>query len=299
MKFAAVVLLQACAAKAPTLHSWTSGADGFDTHSWWTETRDGVVVFDAQFTPALAEQLLADIRSQTDAPIAAVVVTHPNPDKFLGATVFQDAGAELIASAATARAMPEVWAYKRAYFVGAGMFTDETFPALPSVDRTFDGELELGNRIRLVELGHAGVTTTQTVAVVGEDLVVGDLVAGRVHAWLEGGIVAGAAAPDVVAWKAALEELGALGAGEVYPGRGAVLPVGDAVSEQITYLTTMDDLVAGYVGRLDDPTTELGGPDAGTHFAAITAEAEAAFPDHGLPYLVTYGVYGLAWHHAR
>ena len=29
---------------------------------------DGVIVFDAQFTPALAEQLLADTRSQTDTP---------------------------------------------------------------------------------------------------------------------------------------------------------------------------------------------------------------------------------------
>ena len=106
-----------CRAEPLTLNAWTSGAEGFDTTSYWTETSDGVVVFDAQFTPDLAEELLADIRTQTDAPIAAVVVTHPNPDKFLGAPVFQAEGATLIASEATAAALPEVWAYKKALWV--------------------------------------------------------------------------------------------------------------------------------------------------------------------------------------
>lgn len=291
--------LLGCRAPELTLNTWTSGADGFDTTSTWTETADGVIVFDAQFTPALAESLLADIRASTDAPIAAVVVTHPNPDKFLGAPVFQAEGAALIASAATAAALPEVWAYKKAYFVGAGMFTEDSFPALPEVDQTFTGELTLDQgEIRLVELAHGGVTTTQTVGLVGEDLVVGDLVAGRAHAWLEGGIVDGAPAPDLAAWASALDELSALGAGDVYPGRGEVLPVDDAVAEQQAYLADMDAIVADYVADLEDPMGDLTGAEAGAHYAAITEAAEAAFPEYTLSYLVTYGVYGLALSHA-
>lgn len=292
--------LVGCRAEDLTVNAWTSGAEGFDTTTYWTETADGVVVFDAQFTPDLAEAMLADIRTQTDAPIAAVVVTHPNPDKFLGAPVFQAEGAALIASEATAAALQGVWDYKKAYFVGAGMFTDESFPALPAVDQTFRGALTLDQGgIELVELESAGVTTTQTVAVVGADLVVGDLVAGRAHAWLEGGIVDGAPSPEIDGWLSALDELPALGDGQVYPGRGEALPVADAVAEQQAYLEDMDGLVGDYVAGLQDPMAELTGADAGAHYAAITAEAEAAFPDYTLSYLVTYGVYGLALSHAR
>lgn len=290
-------LLVACTSEPLSIQRWTSGAEGFDTHSYWVDTGKEVVVFDAQFTPELANTLLADIQSQTDSPVSTVVVTHPNPDKFNGATVFQDAGATLVASEATAAAMPEVWAYKKAYFVGAGMFTEETWPALPEVDVTFGQSMELdleASAISLTVLDNPGVTTTQTVAVVGEDLIVGDLGAGRVHAWLEGGIVDGAATPDIEGWIAALDELPALGSGDVYPGRGETLPVQTAVSEQQAYLADLDALVADYVGGLDDPMSALTGDEAGTHYAAITAEAEAAFPDHGLSYLVTYGVYGLA-----
>lgn len=293
---APLAALLACQAPTtpPAIHTWTSGPEGFDTRSHWVDTGDQVIVFDAQFTPALAEQLLAEIRARTDAPIGAVVITHPNPDKFLGAPVFQAAGARLIASEATAAALPEVYAYKKAFFVGAGMFTDDTFPALPTIDATFADTLELAPEITLHRLDHAGVTTTQTVARVGDDLIVGDLVAGRAHAWLEGGIVDGVATPDLASWKAALAELPELAGGDVYPGRGDVLPVDLAVAEQIDYLDRMSALVDGYLDDLDDPTAALTGADADAHYAAITAAAEAAFPGHALAYLITYGVYGLA-----
>ena len=295
---AALALAACTTTEAPALHAWTSGAEGFDTTSYWAETADGVVIFDAQFTPDLAAAMLDDLRAETDAPIYAVVVTHPNPDKFLGAPVFQDEGAMLVASEATADALADVWAYKQAYFVGAGMFTEDSFPALPTVDQTFSGTLDLTPGVTLRELDHGGVTTTQTVAVVGDDLVEGDLLAGRAHAWLEGGLVDGAATPDLDAWLAALDELPALASGDVYPGRGEVLPVAQAVAEQQDYLIGMDAVVGDYLATLDDPWAALTGEDAGAHYAAITAEAEAAFPQHTLSYLVTYGVYGLAMQQA-
>lgn len=55
-----------------------------------------------------------------------MVITHPNPDKFNGLSAFQDAGAEVIASEATAAAMLGVQGYKKAFFVGTGMFAEET-----------------------------------------------------------------------------------------------------------------------------------------------------------------------------
>ena len=59
-------------APAPTITDTViavSGADGFDPHTYFYDSGEEVVVFDAQFTPALAEQMLADIRATTDSPI--------------------------------------------------------------------------------------------------------------------------------------------------------------------------------------------------------------------------------------
>ena len=281
-----------------TVHTWTSADAGFHTHSHWVDTGAEVVVFDAQFTADLAREVVADIQSQTDSPITTLVVTHPNPDKFNGATVFADLGAEVVASQATADAMPDVHAYKKAYFTSVGMFTDDTYPQLPTIDRTFDGELVLDTAVpvRLVELSSGGVTTTQTVAVMGDALFAGDLTAGRAHAWLEGGIVGGVASPDLEAWDAALVELATLGApgAVLYPGRGEALPLDEAVDEQRVYLETAETVVADYVVSLDDPMAALTGAEAGDHYAAITEALVAETPDHDLSYLVTYGVYGLA-----
>ena len=284
------------------VHTWTSGGEGFDTHSHWIDTGAEVVVFDAQFTPALAEAVLADIQATTDSPVRYVVVTHPNPDKFNGAPVFQAAGAVLVASEATAAAMPGVHAYKEAYFVGAGMFEAGSYPALPQVDLTFSGSLTLDTAVpvTLTELSSPGVTSTQTVAVAGNAVFAGDLTAGQAHAWLEGAILDGVATPYIDGWLAALDELAALApAGAVlYPGRGAILPVQKAAPAQQDYLRTADRIVADYVAGLDEPLAALTGPDAGSHYAALTAELEAAFPAYDLGYLVTYGVYGLALQHA-
>ncbi len=112
----------------------------------------------------------------------------------------------MIASEATAAAMPGVHDYKRAFFVGAGMFTEATYPALGEVDETFSGEMTLdldeGKTVELSELSEPGVSSTQTVAFIPEmdALVVGDLVHHNLHAWLEGGIVAGQATPTLDGW---------------------------------------------------------------------------------------------------
>jgi glyoxylase-like metal-dependent hydrolase (beta-lactamase superfamily II) len=282
---------------AGTLYTFTSDAAGFDTHSFYYDTGREVVVFDAQFTEPLAQALVDDIRAHTDSPIRYVVITHPNPDKFNGVGPLRAAGATVVASEATAAAISGVHAYKRAAFIANGTFDEDSYPPEAVVDLRFTDTLRLDllgdATIELQVLEHPGVSSTQTVAYIpaAEALIVGDLVHHGVHAWLEGGIVDGAPRPDLSAWSAALDELRAWGDVSVYGGRGAPAPVEVAVAAQQDYLVGIDGVVRDYVAGVDDPDAFTGEAAAG-HYAAITEAAREAFPERGLDYLITYGVYG-------
>lgn len=68
---------------------------GFMSNAGFVETSEGVVVFDALATPALAEQMLAEIRRHTRLPIRRVILSHYHADHFYGLQVFKAAGAEI------------------------------------------------------------------------------------------------------------------------------------------------------------------------------------------------------------
>jgi glyoxylase-like metal-dependent hydrolase (beta-lactamase superfamily II) len=68
---------------------------GFMSNAGFVVTDEGVVVFDALATPALAQALLATIRAQTDRPIRRVIVSHYHADHIYGLQVFKAAGAEI------------------------------------------------------------------------------------------------------------------------------------------------------------------------------------------------------------
>lgn len=60
---------------------------------------DGVIVIDALGSPALAHELVAEIKKITAKPITHVVVTHYHADHIYGLQVFADLGAQIIAQA--------------------------------------------------------------------------------------------------------------------------------------------------------------------------------------------------------
>jgi hypothetical protein len=182
------------------------------------------------------------------------------------------------------------------------MFTDETYPALATVDETFSGThtLELGGQtVELFELSEPGVSSTQTVAAIPElnALIVGDLVHHKLHAWLEGGIVEGQATLALEGWIADLRELersfAAAPEPMVYGGRGEAAPLSEAVAAQITYLQKADQIVTDYMAGLWHRTGQLSGPEAQRHYAAIQALMAEAFPDYAFPDMIGFSVYGL------
>lgn len=73
----------------------SSANQGFMSNAGFVVTRDGVVVFDALATPALAERLLVEIRKVTRQPIKRVIVSHYHADHFYGLQVFKALGAEI------------------------------------------------------------------------------------------------------------------------------------------------------------------------------------------------------------
>jgi glyoxylase-like metal-dependent hydrolase (beta-lactamase superfamily II) len=304
---AAAGLLACWAAGAGTLGVFTSDDKGFDTHTFYYDDGQEVVLIDTQFVPQLTEKMVAQVKATTRSPITRVVVTHPNPDKFNGLAYLHRLGVRSISSAAVADDMPAVNAYKKAFWTKTmKAFPPDGYPAFENVQQRFDGpshtlKLKSGETLTLFALRNPGVAAHQVVLRVDGtgDLVVGDLLHHRAHAWLEGPLVGQRPVPDIGAWNAALDELPALATGhpeaKVYGGRGEFVRVADAVKAQKTYLTQVRGIVAGYVDGLGAKRAELALPaTAAPHYDALTQRVAAAFPDYKLPYMVKYSVYGLA-----
>jgi cyclase len=67
------------------------GDVGLDGNSIAILTREGVVVLDANGTPAAAAAVLAEIRKLTDQPVRYLVLSHWHWDHWYGAEVYKDA----------------------------------------------------------------------------------------------------------------------------------------------------------------------------------------------------------------
>ncbi len=279
-----------------------SGPEGFDTRTFFYIGEQDVVAFDAQFTPELARQSLRELRKHTDKPVRWLVITHPNPDKFNGASEFRREGARIISSSATAAAISGVHDYKQYYFTEvAKMFTKEQYPQPTPIDQVFVGQTEIvlrgGERLQLRELNHPGVSSTQTVAYLANRaaLFVGDLIHYGVHSWLEGGILNGQPRPDLHGWKQNLRELQKNFPAKtiVYGGRGEPAPLAKAIETQIRYLESAQTLVRLFLQELGPRSAELSGPLAPQHYKELGLMFARAFPAYDLLYLIEYGAYGL------
>jgi len=72
----------------------------FISNAGFVVTDDGVLVVDALGSPALAQELLAEIRRVTPQPVRYVVVTHYHADHIYGLQAFKAAGATIVAHSA-------------------------------------------------------------------------------------------------------------------------------------------------------------------------------------------------------
>lgn len=75
----------------------SSANRNFISNAAFVVTPQGVLVVDALGSPALALELLAEIRRITSVPVRYLVVTHYHADHIYGLQAFKDAGATIIA----------------------------------------------------------------------------------------------------------------------------------------------------------------------------------------------------------
>ena len=205
---------------------------------------EAVAVIDAGGSRAVGEGLYAAIRSRTDLPIRWLVLTHMHPDHTLGASVFQEAGAEVIGhpklpAALAARADTYTENFRR--LIGERAFLGSVIVAPADDGRggvTPDQEraLDLGGR-RLILRAHATAHTDNDLSALDEKTGVwfsGDLVFVRHTPALDG---------SIRGWISLLEELptwrGARPS-RIAPGHGPVsLPWPEGATPTRDYLRAL------------------------------------------------------------
>lgn len=212
--------------------------EGLGANSGFVVGTDGVLVIDSRYTPGLANELLAAIRSVTDAPVKYVVNTHYHPDHAWGNTVFKAQGAVIVARPETREALLK---YSPAYLEFYRQRSAETYDLLRDVtiappDTTFGAETEIDLGGVTVSLRHYGPAHTagDCVVIVPRDRIafVGGLLSNGYHPNM------GDPGADFDNWIATLDKLAAAKFRRVVPGQGTVCGP-EEFAEESSYITTI------------------------------------------------------------
>jgi len=225
-------------------HCWAYTAEG-DPNSGVIIGEDAVMVCDTTATPAMAQDLIAKIRTISNKPIKYVLLTHYHAVRVLGASAYVAEGAtEIIASQGTYELIVERGAQDMQsemerfprLFRGADSVPGLTWPTLV-VGGGNPTQGEVPGRITLdlggvqVQVWHPGPGHTKgdTIAWVASEKVLfsGDLVE------YEAGVYTGDA--QLAEWPQTLEALRALGAEALVPGRGEAMRGLDNVNKALDY----------------------------------------------------------------
>jgi glyoxylase-like metal-dependent hydrolase (beta-lactamase superfamily II) len=122
----------------------SSANQNFISNAGFVITPAGVVVIDALGSPALAEQLLIEIRKLTPLPVTHVIVTHYHADHIYGLQTFKAQGARIVAHGAAREYLQSDTARLRMESSRQELFPwiDENTRLVPA-DEWIDGPTEL------------------------------------------------------------------------------------------------------------------------------------------------------------
>ncbi|RDW12402.1 quinoprotein relay system zinc metallohydrolase 2 [Paracoccus thiocyanatus] len=205
---------------------------------------DTVAVIDAGGSRAEGEALYAAIRQVTDKPVSHLILTHMHPDHILGAEVFSEAGASIVADARLPEAVArraQSWMMSTPRQIGAAAFAGTRIAA---VDQRVEAPqmLSLGDRelqLTPVPSAHTGSDMTVLDQETGT-LFTGDLVFLGLTPSLDGSLA------GWLDWIATPPDpMPAL----IVPGHGPVMEDWDeAVAPERQYLTALRDASRKAIG---------------------------------------------------
>jgi glyoxylase-like metal-dependent hydrolase (beta-lactamase superfamily II) len=222
-------------------HCWAYTAEG-DPNSGVIIGDRFIMVSDATATPAMAQDLIAKIRTVSDKPIKYVLLTHYHAVRVLGAYAYAAEGAtEIIASQGTLELIQERGAQDMKsemerfprLFRNAESVPGLTWPTLVVGDGQpgRQGSLKVNLGGVVVEIWHpgSGHTRGDTIAWVEQENVLfsGDLVE------YEAGVYTGDA--QLEEWPGTLEALRSLDAQAIVPGRGEAMKGRSDVNKALDY----------------------------------------------------------------
>lgn len=245
---------------------------------------DGVMVIDAQATPAMAGDVITRVAKVTDKPVKYVLLTHYHAVRALGASAFK--GAEILASNATRDLIAERGKQDMDSEIGRfpRLFrAAETISGLIWPTITFPDQISvwLGRReVRIVHIGR-GHTAGDVIAIVPDAGVVfsGDLVEHKTACYCGDA--------HFTDWLATLDHLAELQANALLPGRGATLTSPEMVKEGIE-LTS--DFIATLYNSVQESVTKGRSLKEAFDFVRLTMDPkfkDFAIYEHCLPFSVS------------
>lgn len=245
---------------------------------------DGVMVIDAQATPAMAGDVIARVAKVTDKPVKYVLLTHYHAVRVLGASAFK--GAEILASNATRDLIAERGEQDMDSEIGRfpRLFrTAETISGLTWPTITFPDQISvwLGRReVRIIHVGR-GHTAGDVIAIVPDAGVVfsGDLVEYKSACYCGDA--------HFTEWLATLDHLAELQANALLPGRGATLTSPEMVKEGIEVTS---DFIATLYNSVQESVTKGRSLKEAFDFVRLTMDPkfkDFAIYEHCLPFSVS------------
>ena len=229
--------------------SGPTGVEGLGANSGFVVGRNGVLVIDTRYTPALANDLLRAIRSVTSAPITHVVNTHYHPDHVWGNMVFKAQGAVIMARPETREAIAR---YSPAYLDFYKERSKDTYDMLKDIEIVTPDSIVADNE----EIDLGGIKVV--LRCLGPAHTAGDCIVivpkGRVA--FTGGLLSNGYHPnmgdpggDFDNWVATLDRLGALNIRYFVPGQGTVCGR-EALEAEKNYIGTLRNQCVQDIKRL-------------------------------------------------
>ncbi len=246
---------------------------------------DGVLIVDAQATPAMAQAVIDRVKSVTDKPITHVLLSHYHAVRVLGASAYKDAKM-IIASRGTRDLIVERGAQDMASEIGRfpRLFRGkETIPGLTWPTLTFGGDISIWLGKREVRISHPGRghTAGDTIAWVpdAEVMFSGDLVEYRSACYCGDAHLAD--------WPKTITRLAAYQPKALVPGRGDALVGRKKVAVAMEGTTDFLQALYGTTKR-----SVKKGDDLKAAFAAVRKTMDKPFGkyaiyEHCLPFNVS------------